>query len=167
MLYGSHEAQKRMKPLGHYFNPTASLADKIGFSAGSYELVASIPVLVDHLTKEGWEASMKQENELQALLLDYLIEREDVTIYGEESDNSEIRVPTISFKIKGWGSREVIEAVEARTNLGFRYGSFYSQRLFKHVLDLDPLDGVVRVSMAHYNTCKSCVVKSSFFTNRL
>ena len=32
-----------------------------------------------------------------------------------------------------------------------RYGSFYSVRLFEH-LGIDADDGVVRISLAHYNT---------------
>ncbi|KAI9148673.1 Aminotransferase-like protein FGM3 [Paramyrothecium foliicola] len=58
MLYASRTAQEQMRPLGHYFNPTASIADKIGFAAYSYELVASIPVLVNYLLDEGWEGCL-------------------------------------------------------------------------------------------------------------
>jgi selenocysteine lyase/cysteine desulfurase len=155
MLYASQKAQKQMKSMGHYFNPSASLADKIGLAAGSYELVASIPVLVDHLQKVGaWDGVKEQEAIIQKVLLDYLASREDVTIYGETSADPSIRLPIISFKVRGWGSREIVETVEKDTNLGFRWGSFYSQRLTKGILGLDPVDGIVRVSMAHYNTGK-------------
>jgi cysteine desulfurase family protein (TIGR01976 family) len=152
MLYASRGAQSRMRSLGHYFNPSASLADKIGLAGGSYELIASMPVLVEHLLQEGWEGPVAQEGQLQAQLLKYLTGREDVTVYGETSPDTAVRVPTISFTVENWGSRELVEAIEAKTNLAFRWGSFYSQRLIKDVLSMDPLDGVVRVSMAHYNT---------------
>jgi selenocysteine lyase/cysteine desulfurase len=152
MLYASPKAQEQMSSLGHYFNPTASLADKVGLAAGSYELIASIPVLVDYLLEDDWEASVAQESELQTLLLDYLTKRDDVIIYGETNPDATLRVPTISFRVTGWGSRQLVEAVEAKTNLAFRWGSFYSQRLLKDVLELDPIDGVVRISLAHYNT---------------
>lgn len=154
MLYASREAQKQMKSLGHYFNPNASLADKIGLAAGSYELISTIPVLVDHLLKEDWKGVRKQEGAIQKLLLDYLTSRDDVTVYGETSSDPDVRLPIISFKLRGWGSKESVEAVEKDTNLGFRWGSFYSQRLIKDILNLDPIDGIVRVSMAHYNTGK-------------
>lgn len=152
MLYASPKAQEQMTSLGHYFNPAASLADKVGLAAGSYELIASIPVLVDYLLEDDWEASVTQESELQSLLLDYLTKRDDVIIYGETNPDATLRVPTISFRVSGWGSRQLVEAVEAKTNLAFRWGSFYSQRLLKDVLELDPVDGVVRISLAHYNT---------------
>ncbi|KAF5008865.1 hypothetical protein FDECE_4889 [Fusarium decemcellulare] len=152
MLYASRKAQQHMRPLGHYFNPTASLSDKLSLAAGSYELVSSVPVLVDHLLSEGWEGVKEQELALQAPLLDYLANRGDVTIYGEKNPDPNIRAPIISFKVRGWGSQELVEAVEQKTKLGFRWGSFYSQRLIKDILGLDPVDAIVRVSMAHYNT---------------
>ena len=155
MLYASQKAQGHMKSMGHYFNPSASLADKIGLAAGSYELISSIPILVDHLTKEGaWTGVKEQEGIIQKLLLDYLASRDDVTIYGEASADPNVRLPIISFKVRGWGSQELVETVEKDTNLGFRWGSFYSQRLVKDILGLDPVDAIVRVSMAHYNTGK-------------
>lgn len=155
MLYGSREAQKQLRPLGHYFNPAESLSDKAGFSAGSYELIASISVVVDHLLAESWDKSIQQETEIQKLLLDYLTERDDATIYGEPSSDPNQRLPIVSFTIDGWNSRSVVAAIEANSNLGLKHGHFYSHRLVKDVLDLDTTDGVVRVSMAHYNTCKS------------
>ncbi|KAJ4255978.1 hypothetical protein NW762_009052 [Fusarium torreyae] len=152
MLYAGKKAQQQMRPLGHFFNATASLSDKIGFAAGSYELIASIPVVVDHLQQEGWQTSVAQESSLQSLLLEYLTKRNDVTIYGETTPDTKVRVPTISFKVRGWASRELVEAVEKKTNLAFRWGSFYSNRLIQETLGLDPADGVVRISPVHYNT---------------
>jgi selenocysteine lyase/cysteine desulfurase len=152
MLYASREAQKQLRPLCHYFNPSESLSDKLSFAAGSYELIASIPTVVDHLTEHGWEGSVKQETLIQTMLLDYLSKREDVTIYGEPSSDSESRVPIVSFTVEGWDSRSVVAAIEANSNIGLKHGHFYSHRLIKEVLDLDANDGVVRVSMAHYNT---------------
>jgi selenocysteine lyase/cysteine desulfurase len=152
MLYASRTMQRQMRSLGHYFNPSASLADKIGLAAGSYELIASIPVVVNHLLHEGWEASVAHESQLQHHLLGYLLKREDVTIFGEKSADPRVRVPTVSFKVLGWSSQQVVETVEAKTDIAFRWGSFYSQRLTKEILGLDPADGVIRISMAHYNT---------------
>lgn len=154
MLYGSREAQKQLKPLGHYFNPAETLADKLGFAAGSYELIASIPTVVDHLLEHGWEDSIKQEGEIQKMLLDYLSKRDDVTIYGEPSAGTDHRVPIVSFTVKGWDSRNVVAAIESNSRFGLKHGHFYSHRLVKELLDLDTTDGVVRVSMAHYNTRK-------------
>jgi hypothetical protein len=51
--------------------------------------------------------------------------------------------------------RSVIVAIKANSNLGLKHSRFYSHRLVKDILDLDTADGVMRVSMAHYNTGKS------------
>ena len=61
-----------------------------------------------------------------------------------------IRVPTISFKVEGRDSAEVVRAVDP-DNIGIRYGDFHSRRLIEH-LGLAPGNGVVRASMVHYNT---------------
>ena len=50
----------------------------------------------------------------------------------------------------GRSSREIVSAID-RHGLGIRHGDFYARRLSEH-LGLDPADGVVRVSMVHYNT---------------
>ncbi|KAM0201927.1 hypothetical protein ACHAPA_008896 [Fusarium lateritium] len=152
MLYGSRQAQKQLRPLGHYFNAAETLADKLGFAAGSYELIASISTVVDHLFEQGWDECIQQETEIQSLLLDYLTKRDDAIIYGEPSSDPKSRVPIVSFTIDGWNSRSVVAAIEANSNLGLKHGHFYSHRLVKDILDLDTADGVVRVSMAHYNT---------------
>merc|ERR1712070_119476 len=85
--------------------------------------------------------------------IDYLLSKPDVyQIRGEPVADSAKRVPVISFTVKGRSSREVVEAIEARSNYGCRWGAFYSNRLAEDVMGLDPVDGVVRVSLLHYNT---------------
>jgi selenocysteine lyase/cysteine desulfurase len=158
MLYVSSKAQEQMTSLGHFFNPTKTLENKIGLAGSSYELVAGIPAVVEYLTplggKSKWAGIVEQEGMLQKTLLDYLNGREDITVYGETSDDVKLRVPTISFSVKGWKSQELVETVEKDTELGFRFGNFYSVRLVEQVLRLDTKDGVVRISMVHYNTGK-------------
>ena len=78
-----------------------------------------------------------------------------MTICGEKDPDSKKRVSTISFTVKGWKSRDVVEKVDALTSgeMGIRWGGFYSNRLVEEVLGLGS-DGVVRVSMVHYNTAE-------------
>lgn len=156
MLYVSNKAQEQMTSLGHYFNPHKTLDHKIGLAGSSYELVYAIPAVADYLTPAGgkskWDGIVEQESLLAKTLLDYLNSRDDVAIWGEPSSDPNLRVPTISFTVKGWGSQELVETVENETNFGFRFGSFYSVRLLEEVLGLDKEHGVVRVSMVHYNT---------------
>lgn len=155
MLYGSTSAQKNLVSLGHYFNPTTTLEDKIGQAGASYELVQSIPAIVDYLMPPGqpslFDTIPAHEEKLQKVLLDFLRSRKDITIYGEESSDPKIRVSTIAFTVEGWGTQELVETVEKQSDFGFRWGSFYSKRLSDEILKR-PGEGVVRASFVHYNT---------------
>ena len=163
MLYASTAAQESaMISLGHYFNPSSSLEGKLGLAASNYELTSAIPCVVRYLNPASpnfWSAITSHEATLQSILLSYLRSRKDVTIFGEPSSNPDLRVPTISFVIAGHGSRSVVERVESESAFGFRWGAFYSNRLVDNVLGLGK-EGVVRVSMVHYNT-GMCISYSS------
>ena len=154
MLYGHRESQRDIRSLGHYFNPNATLADKLALAGSSYELLHGIPAIARYFApdpKKTWHNIAAHEERLARVLLNYLTSREDITVYGETSPDSSLRVPTISFTVKGRSSRSVVEEAERTSNLGFRWGHFFSYRLVTEVLALTD-DGVVRVSMVHYNT---------------
>lgn len=156
MLYASPLALSALRSLGHFFNPRSTLEHKLGLAGSSYELVHGIPAVVEYLDgRDGegpkWEGIVAQERKLQETLLSWLNARPEVTVWGERSADVTARVPTVSFTIEGWGSRELVEAVERESSFGFRWGSFYSVRLVNELLGLGD-DGVVRVSMVHYNT---------------
>lgn len=152
MLYASTKAQEQMRSLGHFFNPSKTLQDKIGLAGSTYELTSTIPRVVEYLDGK-WDDIVANEVVLQSTLLAYLNGRDDVTVHGETSADRALRVPTVSFTVKGWDSKELVETVEKDTNFGFRWGAFYSNRLVNDFLGRGP-DGIVRVSMVHYNTGK-------------
>ena len=152
-LYASHRVQKHLRTLGHFFHPTDDLAHLLGLAGSNYELTASIPSACEYLGSVPWEEVAKYEETLQKILIEYLLSKPDlIQIWGEPVADLRKRVPVISFTVKGQISREVVEAIEAKSNFGCRWGSFYSNRLTHEVLGLDPVDGVVRVSLLHYNT---------------
>ncbi|KAI1172828.1 PLP-dependent transferase [Nemania sp. FL0916] len=151
MVYASQRAQRKMRSLGHFFKTGETLEEKIGLAGASYELLHAIPSVTSYLTPAKWSSKLAHEAALQTELLAYLASRDDITIYGAASPDPAIRVSTVSFTVDGRASRDVVAAVEAKTNIGFRWGTFYSERLAKELLGLGD-DGVVRVSMAHYNS---------------
>jgi selenocysteine lyase/cysteine desulfurase len=156
MLYASRQAQEKMGSLGHFFKAGDTLDEKIGLAGASYELLQSIPAVVDYIgpsNSAAWDAISKHEEVLQSTLLEYLNSRPDITVIGETSSDPKLRVPTVSFIIKGWNAQKLVETVEKDTKFGFRWGAFYSNRLAHELLGLDS-DGVVRISMVHYNTGK-------------
>jgi len=160
MLFGRHESQKHIKFLGHYFNPNATLADKLALAGSSYELVHSLQAIPRYFgpdPNKAWLDIAAHEQKLASTLLGYLNSRKDITVYGETSPESRVRVPTISFTVEGRSSQSIVEEVERTSSLGIRWGHFFSYRLVTEVLGL-PKEGVVRVSMVHYNTGKSTVL---------
>ena len=150
VLYASNSAQQHVKAMPHFFNPTETLEDKLGFAASNYECTQAIPQIVNYLDG-AFTSITEHEGKLQKILLDFLSSRSDITVHGSTSTDSNVRVPTISFTVQGMGSKKVIEEAEKSSNYGFRFGHFYSKRLCDEVLGLGP-EAVVRVSMVHYNT---------------
>ncbi|KAI0843005.1 PLP-dependent transferase [Hypoxylon sp. FL0890] len=156
MMYGSRKAQEQMRTLGHFFNPHATLENKISLGSGYYELVQAIPPIIDYLgppESGSWGGGGMESHEslLQSTLLEYLNSKPNITIFGERSADENLRLPTVSFKVDGWDSKELVETLEQTTNYGFRWGAFYSNWLVHEFFKLDS-SGVIRVSMAHYNT---------------
>ena len=159
MLYASPAGLKAVTSLGHHFNRHDTLEDKLGLAGSCYELASSIPSIISYFgptPADAWAAIEKHEHELQSTLLEYLNGRTDVTICGEKDSDTKKRVSTVSFLVKGWKSQDVVEAIDKASNgeMGIRWGTFYSNRLAEEVLGLGS-DGVVRVSMVHYNSRKS------------
>jgi selenocysteine lyase/cysteine desulfurase len=163
MLYASPKGLQAVTSLGHYFNHHDTLENKLSLAGSCYELTSSIPSIVSYFgpnPSESWAAIERHEKELQGTLLEYLNGRLDVTIQGEKDADPEKRVSTISFLVKGWKSQDMVEAVDKVSSgkVGIRWGGFYSNRLVEEVLGLGS-DGVVRVSMVHYNTRESSCLK--------
>lgn len=155
-LYASARVHDQIDSLGHFFKATDTLDLKLNLASANYELTQSIPRVVEYFGSDvagAWEAIAAHEEKLQGILLDFLNSHERITVYGETSASRELRVPVISFTVRGAKSQGVVEQVEKRSPFGFRSGHMYSLRLVKDIMGLeDPDDGVVRISMLHYNT---------------
>jgi selenocysteine lyase/cysteine desulfurase len=92
----------------------------------------------------------RHEEALAEKLLGYLRNRSAVRIIGLPGSQGGRRVATISFVVQGRHSEVVVRHVD-RAGIGIRFGDFYARRLIES-LGLSEQGGVVRVSMAHYNT---------------
>ena len=90
------------------------------------------------------------EELLAGRLLDFLDSTNHLKIIGHSSANQHLRVPTISFIHHHKMSSDIVHAVD-RHNIGIRFGNFHSKELVDS-LQLRQKDGVIRVSLAHYNT---------------
>jgi selenocysteine lyase/cysteine desulfurase len=116
------------------------------------------------LTPEGtlsaaFDAITIQENVLVNALLEFLTAPRQfsrgVRVIGDPSP-SPSRIPTISFIVRGdrpLSSREIVAHLDNAGGVGIRFGNFYAYTLVKELVGIqDVNDGVVRISLVHYNT---------------
>jgi selenocysteine lyase/cysteine desulfurase len=150
VLYSSNAALAHVKPVAHFFNPTKTFEDTLGFAASKCEGFQVLPFILKYLEGSD-DAVTDHPGKLQKILLDFLNERDSVTVLGSTSADSMERVPTISFVIEDISPKTIVVEAEKISNCGFRWGHFYSKRLCDELLGLGP-EGVTRVSMEHYKT---------------
>ena len=135
----------------------------------SHELAAAVPGITDYLealdahhgAEDGapgddpldraFARVAAHEAALAQRLLPWLREHPRVRLVGEPTADPSRRVPTVTFLVEGRRSMEVAEAAAA-DGVAIRAGHFYAPRAMAPLGVEDPEDGVVRVSMAHYNT---------------
>jgi selenocysteine lyase/cysteine desulfurase len=98
-----------------------------------------------------FELIAEHETELANLLLSALRELPGVRIIGQSHATPTLRAPTISFVADKMASSQLARELAAR-KIAVRNGSFYARRCVEALGIEDPQEGVVRVSMAHYNT---------------
>jgi cysteine desulfurase family protein (TIGR01976 family) len=164
-LWGRRDALAELTGPNHFFIPDREVPYKFEVGGVNHEGCAGILGLRDYLAflagvsepetldRSGIERAFTLmtacELPLQAKLIAYLQSRNDVRIIGPTS-TGEDRVGTISFVHGSKTSTEITEAVD-RSGIGIRHGHMYAYHLCE-AAGLDPDDGVVRVSMVHYNT---------------
>ncbi len=157
VLWGRHERLVELDSLNHDFIGRGRVPYKLQPGNVNYELAwgcAGIPdylaALAAHHDADAFELISIHEEALAAPLLAWLGARNDVRIIGRREADRALRVPTISFVVEGRSSAEIVAAVDPAL-VGIRYGDFYARRLIEN-LGLAERQGVVRVSMVHYNT---------------
>lgn len=97
-----------------------------------------------------FDAFEAHENALAERLLAYLRGKRSVRVIGRDRVADAGRVPTVSFMVGSTPSESIVRHMD-RYQIGIRFGDFYAKRLIE-ALGLQHQGGVVRVSMAHYNT---------------
>lgn len=169
MLYGKKELLLELPAINHYFIGNEETAYKFQPGNANFELSYGYIGYKDYLESlaekhfpdqkfSNFREKAKAVNELMAdheevlakRLLDYLNSKSNVKIIGKTSFLKTDRVPTISFIVNDRNSSEIVEKVDPH-KIGIRFGDFYARRLIES-LDLAKVDGVIRVSMVHYNT---------------
>lgn len=160
LLYGKRDALLALDNLNHEYLDADAIPYRLQPGGASYELVYGATAIPDYLAEldillggngdstAAWQAIAYHETELMEPLLEYLASLEQVQLLGRAT--TEARLPIISFRVQGRSNKEIVTALE-KDRLACRSGHFHARRLLES-LEVDPVDGVVRISLAHYNT---------------
>ena len=166
VMWGRRELLLSLPSLNHHFIGPEVLPYKLQPGNVNFELSWGCAGIGDYLHDVGstlgavgsrrqcmqaaFDAFAQHEDQLAELLLSYLRSKREVRIIGHDRVSNGNRMPTISFVVAGRHSETIVRHVD-KAGIGIRFGDFYARRLIE-ALDLQPQGGVVRVSMAHYNT---------------
>jgi len=170
VMYGKYEELAKLESINHYFIGKENVPYKLQPGNFNFELTYSTLGIIEYydelyrhhfelgktdfqerLTKT-FELIAAQEEKLASLLLNYLNSVPEIRIIGTPIADAAKRVPTISFIHKHFKSDEIVENVDEH-RIGIRFGDFYAKKLIQ-ALDLEEKNGVVRVSLVHYNSAE-------------
>ncbi|MBC7617536.1 MAG: cysteine desulfurase-like protein [Candidatus Saccharibacteria bacterium] len=166
VLWGRRALLASLPSLNHYFISETTIPYKLQPGNVNYELSYGCMGICDYLIHVGeqlgaqgsdrrkmqtaFNAFEAHENALAEQLLTYLRSKSNVRIIGLPTAIEGRRMPTISFVVDGQMSESIVLHTD-KFGIGIRFGDFYAKRLIES-LQLDIWGGVVRVSIAHYNT---------------
>ncbi|KFE57975.1 aminotransferase [Pseudomonas syringae] len=166
VLWGHRDALLELPSLNHFFIGQEVIPYKLQPGNLNYELSYGCMGISDYLLDIGrrlgatgtprqvmqaaFDAFEVQEDLLAETLLAFLRDAPGVRIIGKPRVTAGDRVPTISFVVEGVQSEAIVRRIDAE-QIGIRFGDFYARHLIEE-LGLTQHGGVVRVSIAHYNT---------------
>ena len=90
------------------------------------------------------------EEKIGNKFLEFIESEKKIKLIGKKKIENKNRAPTFSFTIEGMSSEKVSESI-IKQKIALRNDNFYAWRCLK-ALGIDTKDGVVRVSMVHYNS---------------
>ena len=168
VLWGKFELLSHLANLNHFFIAEDNLPYKLQPGNVNFELSYGCQGIADYLVTMGeqfgasgnrrkfmqyaFDKFEAHENYLAQKLLDFLNSKSSVRIIGmrQVHEGGASRVPTISFVVEDTQSETIVKHID-QFNIGIRFGDFYARHLIE-ALGLEKHGGVVRVSIAHYNT---------------
>ena len=166
LLYGKEEILKKLPNQNHEFlegnypytiNPGGPNHEELVSLIGIYEYFND---LYDHHFEDKNLKLLEKIKKINQLIsdheefianpiLDYLSNRDDIKLIGKNRIFNKDRAPTISFISNKNTSKKISDHLVSN-NIATRNDNFYAWRCLKY-LGIDTSDGVVRLSMTHYN----------------
>jgi len=168
VMWGRKSVLDTLEPQGHYFNrevphyrfnPAGPLHAEIASLAGIGEYIET---LYDYHFNDG-ESDFHTK---AARVFDLFAEHEATQanriltaikaipgsrIIGQECAAPGSRAATIAFTLDGMSSMDVVRKL-LKKDIAVRNGDFYAVRCLEALGIQDTMDGIVRISMVHYNT---------------
>ena len=166
LLYGKEEILKNLPNQNHEFlkgqypytiNPGGPNHEELVSLIGIYDYFENLYnhhfdntkiSILEKIEKINNLISMHEE-EIANPILNYIYERKDFNLIGKNKITNKNRAPTISFYSNNKSSKEISNNL-LKFNIATRNDNFYAWRCLKY-LGIDVDDGVVRLSMTHYN----------------
>jgi len=169
LMYGKLHLLTNMPGINHYFFKPDDVPYKFQPGNFNFELTYGLKGILEYFEEmadhhldgktalsvpEKYDISFDMvaiyEEVLATRLLKYLNSEEEIKIIGNTSGDKNKRVPTIAFVHNSFMSSDIVRNMD-HEKIGIRFGDFYAKKLIQD-LNLERKDGVVRVSLVHYNT---------------
>jgi cysteine desulfurase family protein (TIGR01976 family) len=166
-LYVRRALLEQAKSQNHFFVGEDALPQKLQPGGVAHELAAGLPGIGAYLDgvaehhgvrgetrRQGWARAFElftaHEERLVAPLIHFLVEHPRCRLLGPATADGTIRAPTVAFVVDGLPASSVVPPLDER-HVAVRWGHFYAKRAIE-ALGLAKAEGIVRVSMVHYNT---------------
>ncbi|MEM8807393.1 MAG: cysteine desulfurase-like protein [Cyanobacteria bacterium P01_G01_bin.38] len=173
LLYGKRDGLLALPGFNHDFIGEDVIPYKFQPGGANYELSYGTLGISDYLSalashhwgdqvkpdlrgrlEQAFELMSQHETRLCYRVLTFLNTKPNVRMIGSTQSDRHQRVPTLAFTVEGVDSASIPPLVD-RHHIALRYGHFYAKRLID-ALGLSPQNGVVRISLVHYNTLREC-----------
>lgn len=151
-FFNASHPKYRLTPAGPDHAEIAAAAGIVDYYTAVYEhhVGPAEGVCPEHVVRAAFALFAAHEQELMTPVVELLTSRDGVRLVGTPSPDHSWRAPTFAFTSARRSSEQVVAAmVEAGINCA--HGNFYAYRLMQ-ALGLEPDEGVVRLSLVHYNT---------------
>ena len=167
LLYGKEEILKNLPNQNHEFldgeypytlNPGGPNHEELTSLIGIYEYFND---LYKHHFNDDEESILKKikkinilisqhEEEVGNIFLNHINSKKNIKLIGQKQISNKNRAPTFSFTVDDQTSKD-ISKILVSNKIATRNDNFYAWRCLKY-LGIDTNDGVIRISMAHYNS---------------
>ncbi len=167
LLYGKEEILKNLPNQNHEFldgeypytlNPGGPNHEELTSLIGIYEYFND---LYKHHFNDDEESILKKikkinilisqhEEEVGNIFLNHINSKKNIKLIGQKQISNKNRAPTFSFTVDDKTSKD-ISKILVSNKIATRNDNFYAWRCLKY-LGIDTNDGVIRISMAHYNS---------------